>query len=167
MFMPPSLRGHQHGQAGGAVDDDAEVELAGDVAAGFDEDAATVWPSGPVWIVTSLLLEQVLGNRGGFVGGLHELDAVLLRVVFDRALAAAAGVDLGLHDGERAAQLLERGGGFVGGRGHDALRHGDAGVAEELLALVFVDFHWTRDRAALDSVLADGSAESDREECET
>ena len=37
-----------------------------------------------------------------------------LRVVLDRALAAAAGVDLGLHDGERAAELLERGGRFVG-----------------------------------------------------
>jgi hypothetical protein len=37
--------------------------------------------------------------------------------------------------------LFESGGCFVGGGGHDALRDGDAGFAEELLALVFVDLH--------------------------
>ncbi len=66
---------------------------------------------------------------------------MLLGVVFDRAFAAAAGVDLGFDDGERAAELLERGGGFVGGGGHDALRHGDAGFAQQLLGLVFVNLH--------------------------
>jgi hypothetical protein len=70
------------------------------------------------------------------------LDAVLVGVFFDGAFAAAAGVDLGFHDGERARELFERGGCFFGGGGHDALRHGDAGFAEKLLALVFVDLHW-------------------------
>ena len=101
----------------------------------------TVWPSGPVWIVTSLWPSRVAGDFGGFFGGANELHAVLLGVVFDRAFAAAAGVDLGLHDGERAAQLLERGGGFVGRGGDDVLRHGDAGFAQQLFGLVFVNFH--------------------------
>ena len=105
---------HEHGQAGGAVDDDAEVQLAGDVAAGFDEDAADGLAFGARLDGDELVIEQSAGNCGGFFGGANELHAVLLRVVFDRAFAAAAGVDLGFHDGERAAELLECGGGFVG-----------------------------------------------------
>jgi hypothetical protein len=66
---------------------------------------------------------------------------VLLGVVFDGSFAAAAGVDLSFDDGERSAELFERSGGFIGGGGHDARGHGDAGIAEELFSLVFVYFH--------------------------
>ena len=45
---------HQHRQRGGAIDDDAQVQLAGDVAAFLDEHLADGLAVGPVWIVTSL-----------------------------------------------------------------------------------------------------------------
>ena len=105
--------GHQHGAAARAIDHDAQVQLAGDVAAGFDQHAADGLPFGAGLDRDQPLAEQVAGHRAGFVGAADQLHAVLLRVVFDRAFAAAAGVDLGLDDGERAAQFLERGGRFV------------------------------------------------------
>ena len=91
--------------------------------------------------MTSFLPSSLPATVVGFVGTADQLHAVLLRVVLDRALAAAAGVDLGLHDGERAAQLLERGCRFVRRCGDDALRHGDAGRAQQLLGLIFVNLH--------------------------
>ena len=69
-----------------------------------------------------------------FVAALHELHAALLRVLFNRALAAAAGVDLRLHDGERAAQLVERRRRFVRRAGHDARRHGEPASRRSCLA---------------------------------
>ena len=73
MFMPPALRGHEHGQAGGAVDDDAEVELAGDVAAGFDEDAADGLAFGAGLDRDELVVEQIPGDCGGVFGGLRRV----------------------------------------------------------------------------------------------
>ena len=59
----------------------------------------------------------------------------------ERSLAAAAGVDLGLDHGQRAAELVEGRGRRVGRIGHHARRHGDRRLAEDLFGLVFVDFH--------------------------
>ena len=100
----------------------------------------TVLPSGPVWIVTSFLPSRSPATACRFVGALDELHAALLRIVLDRALAAAAGVDLGLHDGERAAQLVNAAA-ASSGVAATLPRHGDAGLAEQLFGLVFVDFH--------------------------
>ena len=60
---------------------------------------------------------------------------MLLGVFLDRPLAAAAGMDLRLDHGDRAAQLGEGGGGFVGRAGDDAAGHGDAGLAEGFACL--------------------------------
>ena len=66
---------------------------------------------------------------------------MLLRVVLDGALAAAAGVDLGLHDGERAAEFGEGLAGFVGRLGDDVVGRGDAGRPQQFLGLIFVNLH--------------------------
>ena len=113
-------RGHQHRHRRGAVEDDAQVQLAGDVAACFDEHPADRLALGAGLDRDQLLAEQLRGDVLRFVGDFDELHAALLGVVFDRPLAAAAGVDLGLHDGERAAQLVERRGRFVRRAGDDA-----------------------------------------------
>ena len=74
------------------------------------------------------------GRRlAGFVGGAHDLHAA--------ALAAAAGVDLRLDDGDGRAELDVRAGGLLGARHDAAARHGDAESAQELLRLELVDFH--------------------------
>ena len=66
-----------------------------------------------------------VGDLRRFVGGLHQLHAALRGVGLDRALAATAGMDLGLHHGELAAEFVERVGGFFATAGDDALGHGD------------------------------------------
>ena len=71
-------------------------------------------------------------EREGLLRVLRELDAA--------ALAAAAGVDLRLHDGAAAEPLgdLARLGRVVGDL---AARHGDAVAREDRLGLVLVDLH--------------------------
>jgi len=61
--------------------------------------------------------------------------------LLELALAAAAGVDLRLHDIERARQLLGGGFGLVGrGDGH-AGRDRGAVALEDLLGLILVNVH--------------------------
>ena len=101
----------------------------------------TVLPSRAGLNRDELVAEQVLATSRLRRRVLTSCTPRCLRIVFDRAFAAAAGVNLGLHTAIGAAQFLERRGGFVG-RGRDvAAEHGDAGFSEELLGLVFVDFH--------------------------
>ena len=124
-----------------AIDDDAQVQLAGDVAAFFDEHLPHGLPFRPGLDRDQRFAQQIAGHLGGLVGRLHQLHAALLRVVFDRAFAAAAGVDLGLHDGDRAAQFVNAAAASSAERATMPLRHGDAGLAEDLFGLKFVDFH--------------------------
>ena len=54
------------------------------------------------------VLEHDLGDAGRLVAGADELDAAeVLAAVLEAALAAAAGVDLGLEHHRAAAQLVE------------------------------------------------------------
>ena len=77
------------------------------------------------------------GGFGGFVGGFGELD--------EARFAAAAGVDLSLHDGE--GHGLACGDGLEGlsrvfdGGDHLARGNGDAEGGEQVTRLVFVDLH--------------------------
>ena len=105
MFMPPSLETISTGSGRGPIDDDAQVQLAGDVAAFFDQHLAHDLPVGPGLDRHQLLAEQVAGDRAGLVGALDQLHAVLLGVVLDGSLAASAGMDLRLDDRDLAAQL--------------------------------------------------------------
>jgi hypothetical protein len=77
--------------------------------------------------------EHLLRVSPDLVDGLGDLHAA--------ALAAAAGVDLRLHDPDAAAQLLCDGHRFVGRHRRLAARRGDAVLPEDLLALVLVDVH--------------------------
>ena len=56
-------------------------------------------------------------------------------------LAAAARMNLRLHDPLRAADLACRLGGLAAGGGHVAGGHRDAVTREQLLGLVFVQIH--------------------------
>jgi hypothetical protein len=60
------------------------------------------------------------------------------------SLAAAAGVNLRLHDPHRTAQLLGAVDGLVHTECRNAARHRNAEFAQYRLCLVFVDIHATR-----------------------
>ena len=63
-------------------------------------------------------------------------------VALEAALAAAAGMDLGLHHPDRAAeQSLATCSASSARIGDPALQHGDAVLGQHLLGLVFVDVH--------------------------
>jgi hypothetical protein len=64
-----------------------------------------------------------------------------LRDLHAAALAAAAGVDLRLHHPDLAAEFLGRLDRLVDGKAGDAARRGDPEFPQDLLALVFMDFH--------------------------
>ncbi len=87
------------------------------------------------------MAEKTARNAARVVRRSHQLDAVLRIVLFDRAFAASAGVDLRLDDGEFPAEFVERIGNRSRSVGHDASRNGDAGLRENLLGLIFVDLH--------------------------
>ena len=57
-------------------------------------------------------------------------------------LAAAAGVDLGLDDPDRAAECVGGVDGLIGARGHAAGGHRNAVVPEYLFGLILVQIHW-------------------------
>ena len=50
-------------------------------------------------------------------------------------------MDLGLEGGDGGVQFFESRGCFVGRGGDFAAKYGNAGFAEEVFGLVFVDFH--------------------------
>jgi hypothetical protein len=67
------------------------------------------------------------------VGRLRELDAA--------AFAAAAGMDLRLHDDDAAAETTRDLAGFGGVERNLAARHGHTVSGENGFTLIFVDFH--------------------------
>jgi hypothetical protein len=124
--------GHHHRAAGGAIDEDGEVELALDGHLLLDEDGLHLLALGAGLVGDELHAEDLREDPGGLVGGVGELDAA--------ALAAAACVDLGLDD-DLAAELVRGRPGVFGGGGDAALRDGDAEAGENLLRLELVDLH--------------------------
>ena len=99
--LDAALGGRHEGDATAvAIDDRAEVELARDVEPLLDVEAAHLLPVGPVWCVTSCMPRIFWASSPGLGrASLGDLDAA--------ALAAAAGVDLGLDDDDGAAGLLD------------------------------------------------------------
>ena len=124
--------GHEDGEGVGAVEDDAGVEFFGDGEGLLDEDAADEAAFGAGLVGDEGHAEDAGGDGFGLGGGGGELDAA--------ALAAAAGVDLGLDD-DGGTDFFGDGAGLSSGGGDAAARDGDAVAREDLLGLVFVDFH--------------------------
>ncbi len=113
-----------------AVEGDGEVELAVDVDGFFHQDAPDLLALGTGLVGDELHAEDLRGVLLGLVGGLGQLHAA--------ALAAAAGVDLGLDHGASAVLFAELAGlGRVGRHLASGRRH--AVAAQDLLGLVFVD----------------------------
>ena len=137
-----AFRGNdQHRPAAAAIDDRAEIKLAGDRAAFFDQHAVDGLAFRPGLDGDQLMAEDVGGDRFGLFAAADQLHAALRGDVLDGSLAAAAGVDLGLDDRHRPGQLDECVGGGLGRFGHKPAGHGHARLAEDLLGLEFVNLH--------------------------
>ena len=76
------------------------------------------------------------GDPLGFLGGLRELDAA--------ALAAAAGMNLGLDDDDLPSEPACDVPGFGGAERDFTARHRDAVPREDGFGLILVDFHLRR-----------------------
>ena len=83
-------RGHEHRLALHAVEHDAEIQLALDGQRLFDQEALHHAALGAGLVGDQLHADHAAGDFGGFGGVLGDFDA--------SAFAAAAGVNLRLHD---------------------------------------------------------------------
>ena len=72
---------------------------------------------------------------------MDQLNPALAGDVGDRSFAAAAGMDLRFEHGLRPPRAAKASAAAWGVSATDAARHGHTRVAEDLLRLVFVDFH--------------------------
>ncbi len=128
---------HRHA-AGLAVHQQGEVQFLGDRGAFLDVEAAHQAALGSGLVGDQGHAQHAGRFRANLVDGLAHLDPA--------ALAAPAGVDLGLHHPDRSAQLLRRGHGLLDAERRIAARNGDAIVGEDGLGLVFVYVHGGSDR---------------------
>ena len=89
--------------------------------------------------------EHLLGVLGGLFDRLGQAHAALLAGIglLEAALAAPAGVNLRLHDPERAIQLACGGLGVFGFLNHAAIADRGTVLAKQSLRLVFMNVHET------------------------
>ena len=129
--------------AGGAVDEHGEIELGLDVGAVLDIEAVDLLAGLAGLDRDEGVAEHLLREFLDLVDGLGEAHAALLAGggFLELALAAAARMDLGLHDPERTAEFLGRGFRLVGGEDGHAAGDGQAEFLQDRLALVFMDVH--------------------------
>ncbi len=129
----PGRRRHHDRTASGAVEHEAQVELARDREAFLDEHARHHTPFRPGLVRLQRHADQIAGDAFGLVRVFGELHAA--------ALAAPAGVNLGLDD-DRAAAKAARDLGRFGRRERDlAFRERHTVTRKNGFGLVLVDFH--------------------------
>jgi len=125
-------RRHEGVLAGGAVEDDAQVELALDGQSFFDQEALDDAAFGSGLMGDQLHAQNFFSGGAGFLGVFDHLDA--------STLAASAGVDLGF-DYYRTAEFLRGRFGFESCVGDFPTRHRHSVTSEQDFGLVFVDLH--------------------------
>ncbi len=117
----------------GAVGQDAEIKLLGDIEPLFHQDLAHPATFGAGLVRHQVHADDLTGKGFDFLGGLGQLDAA--------ALAPAAGMDLGLDHHGVAPQPAGHFAGFSGRERHPALGDLDVELTEKFFGLVFVDLH--------------------------
>ena len=124
---------HQDDALGGAIDDEAEIELLVDGQALFDQQARDPLAGRARLIGDERLTDQLARDLFGFVERLGELDAA--------GLATPAGVNLRLDHGDRGAEPLGDLGNFLRRKGHFTARHWNAVLGKNRLGLILVNLH--------------------------
>lgn len=125
--------GHEHDTSAGAIDHRAQIQLLGDLGAGFDEDLADRLPVGVGLVSHQTLIQPLLGERAGLFLATNQLDAA--------GLAATAGMHLGLHHPGVAANLVAGFGGLLRSIDCIAPGHRQSILGKQLLTLIFVKIH--------------------------
>ena len=87
-------RNHQYRTGGSAIDDDAEVQLASNVATFFDQYLADGLTFGASLDCDQFATQQSSGDFGCFGRAFDQLYAVLLGITLDGALAASTGMEM-------------------------------------------------------------------------
>ena len=139
-----AFRRDDEGDAGrSAIDERGEIELLLDVGAILDVEAVDLLARRPRLDRHERRAEHFLGELRDLVDRLGEAHAALFTggSFLELALAAAAGMDLGLHDPERAAQFLRRRVRVFRLHHGDAARNGNAIFAQDGLGLILMDVH--------------------------
>src|SRR6185369_2212268 len=132
--LHPAFGGGHDGDARRrAVDQHAEIELAPDVAAALHIDALHQLALGAGLVGDEVHADHAARIVAHLVEGFGDLDPT--------AFAAAAGMDLRLHDPDLAAQLLGRLDRLVRGIGDLTRKDADAEFGEQSLRLILVDVH--------------------------
>ncbi len=136
-------RDDERDAAGAAIDQQSEVEFLVDVDAVGHVEAVDLLAGRAGLDGDERVAEHVGRCCADFVERLGEADAALgVGAEFlELALAAAAGVDLRLHDIERPGQLLGGLDGFLDRERGEAGGDGGAELREQFLGLIFVDVH--------------------------
>ena len=127
------LAHHEDDALRGAIEDEAEIQLAIDSETFLDQQPRDLLAAGPRLIRHERLANQLAGNLLGLVGRLRQLDAA--------GLAAAAGMDLRLDHGHAAAEPPCDVGNFLRGEGHLTARNRNAVFGKDCFGLVLVDLH--------------------------
>ena len=126
-------RGDEGHAARGPVHEKRQIEFARDGRILDHIDAAYHAALGAGLWRHQRLAEHPVGLGVHLLDGLHEFDAT--------TLAAAARVDLGLHNEDVAVELLGEFDCLVGAFGDNAVCHRGAVGLEEILGLVLVNIH--------------------------
>jgi hypothetical protein len=134
--VDPALgRSHQADPLADAVHHQSHVELLADVGSLFDQQPAHDLTARARLVRDQPHAQDRRGVGADLLDRAAHLDAA--------ALASPAGVDLRLHDPDRPSQLARRIDRLIDTEAGDPAGHRDPEAAQNLFALVFVDFHWT------------------------
>ena len=135
-FHAAGLRGHEDHLRTRAVEHNAQIQLAGDSRAGFNQQPLHSLPGGAGLVRHQLHAENLLRVLFRFAPRLCQLHAA--------ALAATPGVDLRLHHHDPmpgAEELLRRGVCLLKGGRHLPVRDRHTVAAQNLFRLVLVNLH--------------------------
>ncbi len=134
--------GDDHDARGLAVDQQAQIELAGNVAAFLDIDAFDLFAIGPGLLGDKNFTQHRFGVGADFVIRAGQANAAAaVGIVGEVPRTASAGVNLGFDDADIAAKFGRGLAGFVCGIGDRAAWNGNAEFREQTFGLIFVDVH--------------------------